>query len=122
MASIRCFYGQDALKDALAELLPEAESNAIYQLIDDQDVASAQLGNLYRDVGRRYISAFAVIAATLAAVPLPFCYYASAHGATSFDGGCAGPFVWPKANAVAGRGRCKCDRRRFFLRRQLVVS
>jgi len=66
------FYGQDALKDALAELLPEAESNAIYQLIDDQDVASAQLGNLYRDVGRRYISAFAVIAATLAAVPLPF--------------------------------------------------
>jgi uncharacterized protein (DUF697 family)/predicted GTPase len=66
------FYGQDALKEALAALLPEAESNAIYQLIDDQAVASAQLGNLYRDVGRRYISAFAVIAATLAAVPLPF--------------------------------------------------
>lgn len=66
------FYGQDALKEALAALLPEAESNAIYQLIDDQAVASAQLGSLYRDVGRRYISAFAVIAATLAAVPLPF--------------------------------------------------
>lgn len=66
------FYGQAALRDALAELLPEAEANAIYQLIDDQAVANTQLGNLYRDVGRRYISAFAVIAATLAAVPLPF--------------------------------------------------
>lgn len=66
------FYGQNALRDALAELLPEAESSAIYQLIDDQAMASAQLGNLYRDVGRRYISAFSVIAATLAAVPLPF--------------------------------------------------
>ncbi|MGB3296513.1 MAG: GTPase [Phormidesmis sp.] len=66
------FYGQVALRDALADLLPEAEANAIYQLIDDQAVASTQLGNLYRDVGRRYISAFAVIAATLAAVPLPF--------------------------------------------------
>ena len=66
------FYGQEALSDALAELLPEAEANAIYQLIDDQSSASAELGNLYRDVGRRYISAFAVIAATLAAVPLPF--------------------------------------------------
>ncbi|MEO0707564.1 MAG: GTPase [Cyanobacteria bacterium J06649_5] len=66
------FYGQMALRDALADLLPSAEANAIYQLIDDQDKASAQLGSLYRDVGRRYISAFAVIAATLAAVPLPF--------------------------------------------------
>ncbi|MGB7486759.1 MAG: GTPase [Phormidesmis sp.] len=66
------FYGQAALRDALAELLPEAEANAIYQLIDDQDAATTQLGSLYRDVGRRYISAFAVISATLAAVPLPF--------------------------------------------------
>ena len=66
------FYGQAALRDALADLLPEAEASAIYQLIDDQEVASTQLGNLYRDVGRRYISAFAVVAATLAAVPLPF--------------------------------------------------
>ncbi len=66
------FYGQAALRDVLAELLPEAEANAIYQLIDDQAMASDQLGTLYRDVGRRYISAFAVIAATLAAVPLPF--------------------------------------------------
>ena len=66
------FYGQEALRDVLAELLPEAEANAIYQLIDDQEMASGQLGTLYRDVGRRYISAFAVIAATLAAVPLPF--------------------------------------------------
>ena len=66
------FYGQEALRDVLADLLPEAEANAIYQLIDDQEMASSQLGTLYRDVGRRYISAFAVIAATLAAVPLPF--------------------------------------------------
>ncbi|HEY9877201.1 MAG TPA: GTPase [Leptolyngbyaceae cyanobacterium] len=66
------FYGLEALRDALADLLPEAESRAIYQLIDEQEEASQQLGNLYRDVGRHYISAFAVIAATLAAVPLPF--------------------------------------------------
>ena len=66
------FYGQEALSEALAELLPEAEANAIYQLIHDQTEVGAELGNLYRDVGRRYISAFAVIAATLAAVPLPF--------------------------------------------------
>ncbi|MEL6468381.1 MAG: GTPase [Cyanobacteria bacterium J06623_4] len=66
------FYGQDALRDVLAELLPAAEAKAIYQLIDDQAMVSAQLGTLYRDVGRRYVSAFAVAAATLAAVPLPF--------------------------------------------------
>lgn len=66
------FYGQAALSDALAALLPEAEASAIYQLINDQATVSDELGNLYRDVGRRYISAFSVIAATLAAVPLPF--------------------------------------------------
>lgn len=66
------FYGQTALRDALADLLPEAEAKTIYQLIDEQDAASDQLGNLYRDVGRRYISAFSIISATLAAVPLPF--------------------------------------------------
>ncbi|EDX86451.1 hypothetical protein S7335_4155 [Synechococcus sp. PCC 7335] len=65
------FYGQAALRDTLAELLPAAEAKAIYQLIDEQDQVGHQLGNLYRDIGRRYISAFAVAAATLAAVPLP---------------------------------------------------
>jgi uncharacterized protein (DUF697 family) len=66
------FYGLEALRDALADLLPEAEAAALYQLLDEQAEATEQLGNLYRDVGRHYISAFAVIAATLAAVPLPF--------------------------------------------------
>ncbi len=66
------FYGLDALRDTLAELLPEAEANAIYRLLDEQDHASKQLGTLYRDVGRRYIAAFSTMAATLAAVPLPF--------------------------------------------------
>ncbi len=66
------FYGLEALRDALAELLPEAEARALYQLLDEQDEAAQQLGNLYRDVGRHYMSAFSVIAATLAAVPLPF--------------------------------------------------
>ena len=64
------FYGLEALRDNLAELLPEAEANAIYQLIDKD--ASAEIGNLYRDTARRYILAFSTIAATLAAVPLPF--------------------------------------------------
>ncbi len=66
------FYGLEALRDTLADLLPEAEAQALYQLLDEQDEASNQLGSLYRDVGRHYMSAFAVIAATLAAVPLPF--------------------------------------------------
>ena len=64
------FYGLEALQDTLADLLPEAEARAIYQLLD-QD-AGQQLGDLYRDAGRHYIMAFAVIAATIAAVPLPF--------------------------------------------------
>ncbi|MBD2110564.1 YcjF family protein [Nodosilinea sp. FACHB-141] len=66
------FYGLDAMRDALADLLPEAEAQALYQLLDEQAEATNQLGNLYRDVGRHYMSAFAVMAATLAAVPLPF--------------------------------------------------
>jgi len=66
------FYGLEALRDALADLLPEAEAQALYQLLDEQAEAAEQLGTLYRDVGRHYISAFAVMAATLAAVPLPF--------------------------------------------------
>ena len=64
------FYGLEALRDNLADLLPEAESRAIHQLLDE--TASEQLGNLYRDAARRYILAFSTIAATLAAVPLPF--------------------------------------------------
>ncbi|MDD1434730.1 50S ribosome-binding GTPase, partial [Dolichospermum sp. ST_sed6] len=64
------FYGLEALRDNLAELLPEAESKAIYQLLDQQ--AGVKLGNIYRDAGRRYILPFSIMAATLAAVPLPF--------------------------------------------------
>ena len=64
------FYGLEALTNALADLLPEAESRAIYQLLDQQ--AGEQLGNLYRDVGRRYMLAFAIMAAAIEAVPLPF--------------------------------------------------
>jgi uncharacterized protein (DUF697 family) len=65
------FYGLEALRDTLADLLPEAEARTIYQLLDREE-AGKQLGNLYRDVGRRYMLAFAVMAAALEAVPLPF--------------------------------------------------
>ncbi|NEP17082.1 MAG: hypothetical protein F6J97_09255 [Leptolyngbya sp. SIO4C1] len=65
------FYGLEAFRDTLAELLPEAEAKALYQLLEERSSAADRLGNLYRDVGRRYISAFAIMAATLAAVPLP---------------------------------------------------
>jgi uncharacterized protein (DUF697 family)/GTP-binding protein EngB required for normal cell division len=63
------FYGLEALRDAIAELLPEAEAQTIHQLLDRE--AGDQIGNLYRDVARRYLAAFSTIAATLAAVPLP---------------------------------------------------
>lgn len=66
------FYGLEALRDALADLLPTAEAKALHQLLDEQKEASQQLGNLYRDVGRHYVSVFAVMAATLAVVPIPF--------------------------------------------------
>ncbi|MEM7594541.1 MAG: 50S ribosome-binding GTPase [Cyanobacteria bacterium P01_A01_bin.83] len=64
------FYGLEALTEALAELLPEAESRTIYQLLDNS--VNDELGNLYRDTARRYLMAFSTMAATLAAVPLPF--------------------------------------------------
>ncbi len=64
------FYRLDALDAALAELLPEAEARTISELISGG--AAAQLGSLYREAGRRYILPFALSAATLAAVPLPF--------------------------------------------------
>ena len=64
------FYGLEALRDTLTGLLPEAEARSIHQLLDGATMK--QIGNLYRDVGRRYSLAFSIIAATLAAVPLPF--------------------------------------------------
>ena len=64
------FYGLEAFRDNLAQLLPEAEARTIYQLLDEE--ANKQLGNIYRDVGRRYILSFTIMAATAAAVPLPF--------------------------------------------------
>lgn len=64
------FYGLEALRDVLGDLLPEAEARTIHQLLDDY--WGNELGSLYRDVGRRSILPFCIIAATLAAVPLPF--------------------------------------------------
>ena len=64
------FYGLEAFRDALANLLPEAESEAISQLLDEG--ASDKIGTLYRDMAHRYMTAFTIMAATLAAVPLPF--------------------------------------------------
>jgi uncharacterized protein (DUF697 family) len=43
----------------------------MYQLLDREE-AGKQLGNIYRDVARRYMLAFAIMAAALEAVPLPF--------------------------------------------------
>lgn len=64
------FYGLEAMGNTLAELLPEAESRAIAQLLEGS--VMHQIGSLYRDVARRYILAFSIMAGTLAAVPLPF--------------------------------------------------
>ena len=64
------FYGLDAFRDALTDLLPEAEAGTIHQLLEGS--AGQRIGALYRDVGRRYILPFSIMAGTLAAVPLPF--------------------------------------------------
>jgi uncharacterized protein (DUF697 family)/predicted GTPase len=63
-------YGVKALVDALAELLPEAESRAIAQLLNDRD-AGKQIGDIYRNAGRRYILPFSIMAGAAAAIPLP---------------------------------------------------
>ncbi|MGK7902378.1 MAG: GTPase family protein [Hormoscilla sp.] len=64
------YYGLEAFRDSIADLLPEAEARTIHQILDGE--AISEIGNMYRDVARRYIVAFCAIAATLAAVPLPF--------------------------------------------------
>lgn len=64
------FYGLETFRDTLADLLPEAEARAIHQLLDNE--VGRQLDDLYREVGRRYMTAFSIMAATVAAVPLPF--------------------------------------------------
>jgi len=50
------FYGLEAFRDNLADLLPKAEANTIHQLLDRE--TSDKLGHLYRDVARRYMLAF----------------------------------------------------------------
>lgn len=64
------FYGLEAFRDALADLLPEAEARTLHQFIEGG--VSDRIGNIYRDAGRHYIMAFSLIAAGAAAVPLPF--------------------------------------------------
>lgn len=65
------FYGLEAFIETLAALLPNAEAQVMHELLA-QDVAGARIGSMYRDAGRRYILPFSIMAATLAAVPLPF--------------------------------------------------
>jgi uncharacterized protein (DUF697 family) len=63
-------YGLEAFVTAIGDLLPEAESRAIAQLVQNRDI-STQFSDLYRSVGRRYILPFSLAAGTCAAVPLP---------------------------------------------------
>jgi uncharacterized protein (DUF697 family) len=65
------FYGLEALVEAFSVLLPEAEAKAIHTLIDQGNVGD-QIRDLYLTTARHYILPFAIMAATLAAVPLPF--------------------------------------------------
>ncbi|MEM9135720.1 MAG: GTPase [Cyanobacteria bacterium P01_F01_bin.42] len=64
------FYGAETFVDAIADLLPQAESQMIHQLLDQAE-AGDSIESLYREAGRRYILPFSIMAATLAAVPLP---------------------------------------------------
>lgn len=65
------FYGLPALQAALDDLLPQAQAQAIHQLLEKDEQGKA-IGDLYRRVARHYISAFAIMAGIAAAVPLPF--------------------------------------------------
>ncbi len=64
------FYGLEAFLNSLADLLPEAEARTIYQLLDRE--TGEQIGNLYRNAGRRYMLAFTITSGMIAAMPLPF--------------------------------------------------
>ncbi|MBW4540855.1 MAG: 50S ribosome-binding GTPase [Myxacorys chilensis ATA2-1-KO14] len=64
------FYGLEALVDALSDLLPEAEARTIGELLEERE-AGQEIGNIYREAGRRYILPFSVMAGALAAIPLP---------------------------------------------------
>ncbi len=71
------FYGLETMRAALADLLPEAESRVMSQLLDIGKApldgnSGDKLGNIYRDVARRYILPCAIAAGTVAAIPLPF--------------------------------------------------
>jgi uncharacterized protein (DUF697 family) len=65
------FYGLAPFVEQLSELLPEAEARLLNQLLEANPITQ-ELGNLYREAGRRYILPFALTAGTLAAVPIPF--------------------------------------------------
>ena len=70
------FYGLETMRATLADLLPEAESRAISQLLEAGTATNSgesdKLGNIYRDVARRYILPSAIAAGAVAAIPLPF--------------------------------------------------
>ena len=69
------FYGLETMREHLAELLPEAQARAMSQLLGAGTSAhdeQGDIGNIYRDVARRYILPFSIAAGTVAAIPLPF--------------------------------------------------
>ena len=69
------FYGLETMRENLAELLPEAQARAMSQLLGAGTSAhdeQGDIGNIYRDVARRYILPFSIAAGTVAAIPLPF--------------------------------------------------
>ena len=74
MVILLLFYGLEAFTDALAELLPEAESRTIYQLLDNN--AGDELGNLYRDTARRYLVCFLYNGCNSCCRSFAFCYHA----------------------------------------------
>jgi uncharacterized protein (DUF697 family) len=70
------FYGLETMRATLADLLPEAESRAMSQLLEAGNATDSdsgdKIGNIYRDVARHYILPCSIAAATVAAIPLPF--------------------------------------------------
>ena len=71
------FYGLETMRETLADLLPEAEARAMSQLLQTGTSpvtgdSGDKIGNIYRDVARRYILPFSIAAGTVAAIPLPF--------------------------------------------------
>jgi len=106
------FYGLEALSDALAELLPEAESRAISQLLAQGRRRSATGESLSGCRATLYFVIFDY-GSNSGGGTVTFCHNARFNGATSLAGWVVGEIIWTDANPFSSWWSRECDRGRI---------